>query len=91
VALALTPWTASAGAASRIAWIALAAVYGAMIAGLAAVVAILHRRARLTGLVAVGAVASHLAFGAGVLAGLVARPVRQALRGSAVSPTPDEA
>lgn len=53
--------------------------YLAAVVVFAGIIALLHRRGRVAALCALGAVASHLVFGVGVLTGLVARPFRRDL------------
>jgi glycosyltransferase involved in cell wall biosynthesis len=55
----------------------LGAGYLAAVIVFAAVIALLHRRVRLALLCAVGAVASHLVFGFGLLVGVASRPFRR--------------
>jgi glycosyltransferase involved in cell wall biosynthesis len=69
----LAPAALVAGGAFAIAWGAVMALYAAGLLGLAATTFLLHRRLRLAAMVAVGAAASHLAFGAGLLRGLARR------------------
>jgi glycosyltransferase involved in cell wall biosynthesis len=62
------------------AWAIAAGLYAASVAGFAAVVLVLHRRPRVVGYAAAGAVASHAAFGAGLLRGLGGRILARARR-----------
>ena len=55
------------------AWTAVMAVYALGLLGLGALTFLLHHRPRLTVLVMAGAVSSHLAFGLGVLRGMLRR------------------
>ena len=71
--VAAGPAALAAGGATWLAWLALMGAYLATLIGFLGVIAVLHRRPAVAGLAAVGAGASHLAFGAGVLAGLVWR------------------
>lgn len=57
----------------RRAWVAAALLYTATLTWFGALLSLLHRRQRMSALAAIGAGLSHLAFGAGFLAGLVRR------------------
>jgi glycosyltransferase involved in cell wall biosynthesis len=82
VTAALGPAALLAGGVWAAVWLVAAAAYLLAIAGLLAVTFLLHRRARLALLVPAGAVASHVAFGAGFLLGALGR------RGRAGAPAP---
>jgi glycosyltransferase involved in cell wall biosynthesis len=68
---------AAAGGAWLALWAALMALYALSLAGLGALTFVLHRRPRLSLLVMAGAAASHLAFGLGMLRGLLGRHRRR--------------
>jgi hypothetical protein len=78
--VACGPAALAAGGAVGMAWAALVGAYLATLIGFLGVIAVLHRRPAVAGLAAVGAGASHLAFGAGVLAGLVWKGAPEATR-----------
>lgn len=71
VMVAAAPWVLRRPGRLRRAWMGAAGLYAAVVAGFAAVLMVLHRRPALVLVTAAGAVASHLAFGAGVLRGVV--------------------
>ncbi len=71
IGAAAGPLALGAGGRLRRAWTAAALAYGAVIALFGGVVLVLHRRPKLAGLTALGAAASHLAFGAGIVRGVV--------------------
>ncbi len=74
------PVAAARGSRAAPALGALAGAYAAMLACFAGVVTLLHRRPRLGALAAVGAAASHLAFGTGIVRGAAGRIARAGRR-----------
>lgn len=72
-AMAAGPAALAAGGRPRRAWTALAVTYAALLTAFAALQTLLHRRPRLGAEAAAGAAASHVAFGTGVLLGLLRR------------------
>jgi hypothetical protein len=69
IALAAGPVALRSGGAPLRLWTALVTSYAVAIAAFAGLVTLLHRRPRLAALTALGAVASHVAFGVGVIHG----------------------
>lgn len=74
------PWVLRRGGPLARLWMIGAGAYAVTIAAFAGVLMVLHRRPRLVGATATGAVASHVAFAAGVLRGIVAGFARRAAR-----------
>jgi glycosyltransferase involved in cell wall biosynthesis len=80
----LTPFMMGRAGRWARAWAAGGALYTATVTAFAGVIVVLHRRPRLAALTAAGAVASHLAFGLGVVRGAVTGFAR--LRGASKIP-----
>ena len=77
---ALGPLALIRGGRVARAWGIAAGLYAGAVAGFAAVILVLHRRPRVVGYAAAGAVASHATFGAGLLRGLGGRLVARVRR-----------
>lgn len=75
--LALAPLVLARPGRARRAWMGLALVYTVSITWFGAVVSALQRRPRLGAVAALGAAASHLAFGAGLILGRVGAGLRR--------------
>ncbi|MCC6832750.1 MAG: glycosyltransferase [Thermoleophilia bacterium] len=88
VAAAAGPFAMRRPGRLRRAWLAAALVYTATLAWYGALLSLLHRRQRMSALAAVGAGLSHLAFGAGVLAGVVERVTGSRRRADVRPPRP---
>lgn len=85
LALAATPVALLRGGVWADAAIGLVAAYALLLGGFAGAMLVLHRRPRLALAAAGGVVASHVAFGAGVLAGVL-QPPRGRAGGVSASP-----
>ncbi len=77
--LATGPAAVRSGGRLRRGWTLAIGAYGATLACFGGIVMLLHRRPRLAGLTMAGAVASHLAFGAGIVRGAVGGLARRRL------------
>jgi hypothetical protein len=71
------PLVMASGGRLQRAWAVAAAAYGTVLALFGGVMLVLHRRPRLAGLTVLGAIGSHLAFGAGILRGAIGSVARR--------------